>query len=176
MDHSNYLFLSWFSPMTGGFDPRGGANHCLGGRKKKHPSSKYYKSTTQQIFTQTKLLIWSCDHNGTRIHLNRSYSVAVSTSDFELGDPNSNLGRTFVVGSDVKWHHPHNPPWSNGSDTWFSPTRSGFNSLWGSKSSYSNYYDFALSAPDIFVFVGSIPTASTKDAYPSGQRRVTSQK
>lgn len=58
MDHSNYFFLSWFSPMTGGFNPRGGADHCLGGRKKKqNPSSKSYKSTTQQIFTQTKLFI-----------------------------------------------------------------------------------------------------------------------
>tara|TARA_E500000331_G_C16903847_1_gene560287 strand:+ start:299 stop:526 length:228 start_codon:yes stop_codon:yes gene_type:complete len=58
MDHSNYYIFSWFSPMTGGFNPRGGADHCLGGRKKKqNPSSKFYKSTTQQIFTQTKLFI-----------------------------------------------------------------------------------------------------------------------
>lgn len=53
MDHSNYYIFSWFSPMTGGFDPRGGADHCLGGRKKKqNPSSKFYKSTTQQFISQ----------------------------------------------------------------------------------------------------------------------------
>ncbi len=41
MDHSNYYIFSCFSRMTGGFDPRGGANHCHLATVKKstHPAN-----------------------------------------------------------------------------------------------------------------------------------------
>ena len=53
LDGSQQLSLSFLVfTHDGRVRSRGGADHCLGGRKKKHPSSKYYKSTTQQIFTQ----------------------------------------------------------------------------------------------------------------------------
>ena len=97
MDHSNYYIFSWFSPMTGGFDPRGGADHCLGGRKKSkiHPANFIRAPHSNSFRNQTFNLIMRSQWYSYSNYQIRSYSVVVSTSDFESGDPSSILGRTF---------------------------------------------------------------------------------